>query len=165
MGRRVEAFALDRFAPLRLPLLANRLTRMMGRACRPLGLSAPAWRVIALLGETGALPIRQVRARSGIDKARLSRVTSQLCAQGFVELQATAGDRRQLSLVLTPRGREVRRDLMRLLIDLQRMLLRDIGSEEYQVFERVLDSLESKIKAPEFAGTDTIAPAAADCGA
>jgi DNA-binding MarR family transcriptional regulator len=158
----VDAFALDRFPPLRLPLLANRLTRMMGRACRPLGLSAPGWRVVALLGQPHAVPLREVLAQSGIDKARLSRVTTQLCAQGYIELQAAAGDRRRLSLELTPRGREVHRDLMRLLIDLQTMLLRDIGSEEYQVFERVLDSFESQIKSAE---PDTSPPAAADCRA
>jgi hypothetical protein len=101
-----DAFALDRFLPLRLPLLANRLTRMIGRACRPLGLSAPGWRVMALLGEEEALPIREVLARSGIDKARLSRVTSQLCAQGYIELKAAAGDRRRLILELTPRGKD-----------------------------------------------------------
>lgn len=36
-----DAFALERFLPLRLPLLANRLTRMMARAYRSLGHSAP----------------------------------------------------------------------------------------------------------------------------
>jgi DNA-binding MarR family transcriptional regulator len=106
-----------------------------------------------------------VQAQSGIDKARLSRATTQLCAQGYIELHATAGDRRRLSLELTPRGREVHRDLMRLLIDLQTMLLRDIGSDEYQVFERVLDSFESQLKAAEAAEPDRNAPAAADCGA
>lgn len=159
-----DAVALDRFPPLRLPLLANRLTRMMGRACRPLGLSAPGWRVIALLGQTGALPLREVLARSGIDKARLSRVTSRLCAQGYIEPQAIAGDRRRLILQLTPRGKEVHRDLIRVLIDLQTMLSRDIGSEEYRVFERVLDSFESQIKAAE-STPDAVGLAAADCGA
>lgn len=161
----VDAFALDRFPPLRLPLLANRLTRLMGRACRPLGLSAPGWRVVVLLDRTHAMPLREMLAKSGIDKARLSRVTTQLCAKGYIELQATAGDRRRLSLELTPRGREVHRNLLRLLTDLQTMLLRDIGSAEYQVFERVLDSFESQIKAAEAAERDRNAPAAADCEA
>jgi DNA-binding MarR family transcriptional regulator len=160
----VDAVALDRFPPLRLALLASRLTRMMSRAYRPLGLAAPGWRVIALLGQSGALPLGQVLARSGIDKARLSRVTSQLCAQGYIELHATAGDRRRLRLELTARGKEICRELMRLLSDLQTMLLRDIGREEYQVFERVLDSLESQIKVAESTVPDTILPAA-DCGA
>jgi DNA-binding MarR family transcriptional regulator len=161
----VDGFALHRFAPLRLPLLANRLTRMMGRACRPLGLSAPGWRVIVLLGQTDAVPLREVLAQSGIDKARLSRVTTQLCAQGLIDLHAAAGDRRRLSLALTPRGNKVRRDLMRLLTDLQTMLLRDIGGEEYRVFERVLDSVEAQVKAAETAAPDAITSAAADCGA
>jgi DNA-binding MarR family transcriptional regulator len=158
----VDAVALDRFPPLRLALLANRLTRMMGRACRPLGLSAPGWRVIVLLGQTDSLPLRELLARSGIDKARLSRVTTRLCGQGYIEPQATAGDRRRLSLELTPRGRKLHRELMQLLTNVQAMLLRDIGSEEYQVFERVLDSLESQSKAAESAAPDRIEPAAAD---
>lgn len=157
-----DALALDRFLPLRVPLLANRLTRLIGRACRPLGLSAPGWRVMALLGQKDALPLREVLARSGIDKARLSRVTSQLCAQGYIELQAAAGDRRRLILKLTPRGKEICRDLIRVLVDLQAMLLRSIASDEYEVFERVLDSVESQIKADGSSAYTTIAPAAAD---
>ena len=157
-------FLLDRFPPLRLALLANRFTRIMRRACRPLGLSVPGWRVVALLGQSGALPLRQVLIRSGIDKARLSRVTRQLCAQGYIELQTPADDRRRVSLELTPRGKEVHRELMRLLTDLQTMLLQNIGSEEYQVFGRVVDSLESQIKAAESAPA-AIGTAAADCGA
>ena len=163
MARVVETFTLDRFPPLRLSLLANRLTRMMARACRPLGLSAPGWRVIALLGQTDSLSLREVLAQSGIDKARLSRVTSELRAQGYIELQATAGDRRRLRLELTPRGKAVRRDLMRLLADLRAMLLGGIGSEEYQVFERVLDHLEAQSKAAALAASDQTAPVAADC--
>ena len=155
--RMVDAFALGRFPPLRVALLANRLTRMVGRACRPLGFSAPGWRVIVLVGPTGALPLSQVLAQSGIDKARLSRVTRELCARGYIELEATAGDRRRLSLKLTPRGKEVRRELMRVLTDIQTMLLRNVGHEEYQVFERVLDSLESQLQA---AVPDMVAPAA-----
>ena len=160
----VDVVALERFAPLRLALLGNRLTRMMRRACHPLGLSGPGWRVIALLGQTGALPLSQVLARSRIDKARLSRITSQLCAQGYIELQTPADDRRRISLVLTPRGKEVHRELMRLLTDLQTMLLRNIGSDEYQAFGRVVDSLESQIKAAESAPV-AVGTAAADSGA
>jgi MarR family transcriptional regulator, organic hydroperoxide resistance regulator len=161
--RMADAFALDCFLPLRLPLLANRLTLMMGRACRPLGLSAPGWRVMALLGQKDALPLREVLARSAIDKARLSRVTRRLCAQGYIEQRAIAGDRRRLTIHLTPRGQEVCRELMRVMRDLQTMLSTSIGSEEYDVFERVLDSIESQIKAAESGAQKAIAPAAADC--
>lgn len=52
---------------------------------------------------------------------------------------------------------------MRLLADL-RAMLRDIGSDEYKTFERVLDSRESQIKATESPVPHAITPAP-DCGA
>jgi DNA-binding MarR family transcriptional regulator len=159
--RMADAFALECFAPVRLPLLANRLTRIMGQACRPLGLSTPGWRIMALLGQEDAIPLRELQIRSGIDKARLSRVTSQLCARGYVEQQAVAGDRRRLILQLTRRGEEVCQDLKRVMLDVQKTLLASVGSEEYKVFERVLDRLESQIRAAESSAGDPTA--AADC--
>lgn len=157
-----HAFALDRFPPSRLPLLASRLTRMMGRACRPLGLSAPGWRIMALLSQKDAIPLREVAARSAIGKARLSRVTRALCAQGYIEQRSVARDRRRVILHLTPRGKEVCRDLVAVMLDLQTRLLGRIGNEDYKVFERVLDTVESQIKAAEAAARHPSVPAAAD---
>lgn len=144
-----DAFVLECFLPARLPLLANRLTRMMSQACRPLGLSAPGWRVMALLGQKDAIPLREMLARSAIDKARLSHATSKLSAKGYIEQRAFAGDRRRLVLHLTPRGKEVCRDLLQLMLDLQGMLSRRVGSEDYKAFERVLGILESQITVAE----------------
>ena len=118
-----HAFALDRFPPSRLPLLASRLTRMMGRACRPLGLTAPGWRIMALLSQKDAIPLREVAARSAIGKARLSRVTRALCAQGYIEQRNVSRDRRRVSLHLTPRGKDVCRDLVAVMLDLQTKLV------------------------------------------
>ena len=155
-----DAFALECFLPFRLPLVASRLTRMMERTCRPFGLSAPGWRIMALLGQTGAIPLREILARSAMDKVRISRATRRLRAQGYIEHQTVADDRRRVILQLTPRGKEVCRDLTRAVLDLQTMFVRIVGSEEYKVFEQVLHSLESQVKTAESSARNPIVPVA-----
>jgi DNA-binding MarR family transcriptional regulator len=155
-----DPFALEGFLPFRLPLVANRLTRMMERACRPLGLSAPGWRIMALLGQTGAIPLREILARSAMDKVRISRAARQLRAQGYIEHQTVADDRRRVILQLTPRGKEVCRDLTRAVLDLQTMFVRIVGSEEYKLFEQMLDRFESQVKTAESSACNPIAPVA-----
>ena len=147
--------ALERLLTLRLPLVANRLTRMMARACRSFGLSAPGWRIVVLLGQRGAMPLREIIVACGLDKVRLSRVTRQLLAQGYLEQRSVVDDRRQVMVELTPRGKEVCRDLMRVMLDLQATLLGSIGDEEYKIFERVLGRLESQAKAAASSARDT----------
>jgi len=46
VARVVDDFTLDRLLRLRLPSSANQLTRMMGWPCRPVGRSAPQWRML-----------------------------------------------------------------------------------------------------------------------
>ena len=147
--RMADVYAPEWFLPLRLPLLANRLTRMMARACRSLGLSAPGWRIVALLAQSGGMPRRDILTRCGMDKVRLSRVARRLRIQGYIEQRNVADDRRQVILELTPRGKEICQHVMRVMLDLQATLLGRIGSEEYNVFERVLDRFESQVKTAE----------------
>jgi DNA-binding MarR family transcriptional regulator len=155
-----HAFALEGFLPFRLPLVASRLTRIMERTCRPFGLSAPGWRIMALLGQTGAVPLREILNRSEMDKVRVSRAARQLRAQGYIEHQTVADDRRRVILQLTPRGKEVCRDLMRAVLDLQTMFVRIVGSEEYKLLEQMLDRFESQVKAAESPARKPIASVA-----
>lgn len=138
-----DAYAPECFLPLRLPFLASQLTRMMARACRSLGLSLPGSRIVALLGQRESVPRREVLTRCGMDKTRLTRVTRRLRAQGYIEQRNVPDDRRQVTLELTPRGKEICRDLKRVMLDLHATLVGMVGSEEYKAFERVLDRFES----------------------
>ena len=78
-----------------------------------------------------------------MDKVRLTRVTRRLRAQGYIEQRNVPDDRRQVILALTPRGKEICRDLKRVMLDLHATLVGMVGSEEYKTFERVLDRFES----------------------
>jgi DNA-binding MarR family transcriptional regulator len=133
---------------------------MMERACRPFGLSAPGWRIMALLGQTGAIPLREILTRSAMDKVRVSRAARRLRAQGYIEHVTVEDDRRRVILHLTPRGEEVCRELMRAVLDLQTMFVRIVGSEEYKLFEQLLDRFESQSKTAESPVRSPIAPVA-----
>ena len=154
-----DAYAPECFLPLRLPLLASRLTGMMTRACRSLGLSLPGSRIVALLGQKESVPRRELLARCGMDKVRLSRVTRRLRAQGYIEQRNVPDDRRQVILALTPRGKEICRDLKRVMLDLHATLVGMVGSEEYKAFERVLDRFESEAAGRVLRATSNRPPA------
>jgi DNA-binding MarR family transcriptional regulator len=91
-----------------------------------------------------------------MDKVRVSRAARQLRVQGYIEQRMAEDDRRQVILQLTPRGKEVCRDLTRAVRDLQTTLFGSVGSDEYEVFERVLNTFESHAKMAESSACESI---------
>jgi hypothetical protein len=60
-----RATALERYLPIRLSVVASRLTRVIWRVYGPrFGLSAPEWRAIAVLARFGAMPLVDVMHRA-----------------------------------------------------------------------------------------------------
>ena len=138
-----DAFALEQFLPFRIAILGNRLTRMMARTNRSLGLSGPGWRIIALLGQHGAMPLREVMPRVAMDKVRLSRVVRSLHDAGVINRLFVSDDRRRSTLELTEGGQELYRQLAELGLALQLDLLATLAPEERAALDRALGAIET----------------------
>jgi len=68
-------------------------------------------RAIYFVGRNPGLPVSELLDILKITKQSLSRVLSQLVAEGFIEQRAGERDRRQRLLELTEKGRELERQL------------------------------------------------------
>lgn len=75
--------------------------------------SAPQMRVLVLLWTGEPLNLSAVAEGLGVNASNASRTCDRLVAAGLVERAASAVDRRQVVLALTPTGRELVERLMR----------------------------------------------------
>lgn len=104
----MTAFDLDDFLPYRLAVLASRVsTAFSKRYGRRFGLSIPEWRVIAHLSQADAVSVREIHERVDMDKSKVSRAAARLETAGIVSKQASATDKRLVSLSLTDKGRQI----------------------------------------------------------
>nr|WP_111301836.1 MarR family winged helix-turn-helix transcriptional regulator [Paracoccus saliphilus] len=131
-------FHLDQFLPYRLSLAAAEVShRFSARYAAEAGLSIPEWRVLAHLGHSGAVSVRDITQRVHLDKSVVSRAASRLQEAGLVAKSDHEEDRRLIVLELTPHGRALMDRLAGVAEGFQQEL-RDLLGEDAPAFERGL---------------------------
>ncbi|WP_198371729.1 MarR family winged helix-turn-helix transcriptional regulator [Roseomonas rosulenta] len=102
----MSSFDLYAFLPYRLSVASNLVSRLFARRyAEEFGLTIAEWRVMAVVGADGTASAAAVRARTGMDKAKVSRAVAGLLERRLVKRIAHPGDRRLEPLALTSAGR------------------------------------------------------------
>ena len=131
---------LERFLPYRLNVLASLTSNALAQIyAERFGLSIPAWRVIATLGQYDVRTARDIAAHGVMHKSTVSRAVSALEKRGLVVRRPNLEDRREEWLALTPEGRAI---------------YEAVAPEAVAVEERLLSVLTSDERAMLFVATD-----------
>ena len=144
--RQFRGFDLGRFLPFRLTVLSNRMTRRVARSYgQRFKLSASEWRIIAVLGECGAMSANSVMRQTTMDKVRVSRSVAALLKAGYLTRSADARDRRRAVLDLTPKGTAIYRQIVPLVQEVEAGILASLSPEERFGLDRVLGKIEAQL--------------------
>jgi DNA-binding MarR family transcriptional regulator len=73
---------------------------------RPLGLTTPAWRVIAVLQEKDGISVRDLAQRTVIDVSNLSKLITAMSGHGLVTKKRSTEDARVMLVCITEQGRK-----------------------------------------------------------
>lgn len=120
---------------------AERLRHVsLERAMAPLGVTLAQWRALAVIRRLGSCPMTTVSRLSGIDRTTLTRAVDQLVAEGLVERQGLATDRRQVILALTKAGSKAYERALRILVDRSAADTFDIPKAKLREAVRVLQA-------------------------
>lgn len=142
-------FDLDLFTPYRLARAAQAVSEDFARVYRArFGLSVAEWRVLAHVNNTGSqengeasgVSVRDVEARVGLDKSKVSRAAARLEARGLLSKCPSNTDRRLVALALTSAGRAMMAELLPLAQAYQLQLAEKLGGE-FERFDAVLEQL------------------------
>lgn len=137
-------FALDRFLPYQLAVIAARVSREFSTVyAERFGLTIPEWRVIVHLHNAGPVSVREIHARVDMDKSKVSRAASRLEAAGLITKEPNPDDRRLLRLALTEKGQAVMAELAPLALAFEERVLERLG-EDAPTFRALLDRLLEK---------------------
>jgi DNA-binding MarR family transcriptional regulator len=137
-----EGVHLEHFITYRLNVLSNMMNRQIGRMLnQQFDISLPDWRVLAILGRFQNMSVRDVAARSQMDKAMVSRSVARLVKRDLVSSQATANDGRLVALSLTVAGQEMYAAIMPIALERQQHLSDCLTDEERVAFDRAIDKL------------------------
>ena len=137
---------LQQFLPYLLSITSNAVSGRIALEYRSrFGLSVPEWRVMAVLGDAGALTQRDLTKRTLMDKVAVNRACKVLEDRGFAERQPNELDGRSHLLELTAEGRGIHDQIMPLAVEMERRLFVNFMPEEMEHLRGFLAKLRSQV--------------------
>ncbi|WP_370189650.1 MarR family winged helix-turn-helix transcriptional regulator [Qipengyuania sp.] len=131
MSRRQPAQLLADFLPYQLSIASNAVsTRIAEQYRKRFALKTTEWRVMAVLGDHGALTQRELTQQTLMDKVPVNRACRRLEDRGLVQRSPNAKDGRSHLLELTAEGRAVHDGIMPLARKIESELFSVLSEEE-----------------------------------
>lgn len=132
------------FAAYRVERVHARLTAQGGAIlAREAGLTLRQWWVIADIVETKATTATELSELTDVDKGLLSRNLKALGEAGLVSVTKDPTDMRRHFIALTEKGQDLYRKTLPVMNQRNAHLTANVEQEEYEVFLRVLDKIET----------------------
>jgi DNA-binding MarR family transcriptional regulator len=136
---------LEEFLPYRVNVVASLVSRAMSRIySKRHGIGVPEWRVIATLGQYGAMTGKAIGTHSHMHKTKVSRAVAHLEGRKLVGRRINRVDMRESFLSLTPAGREVYDDLVPIALAFARHLMDVVDPADRAAFDRALRQLTER---------------------
>ncbi len=127
------------FLPYLLSLTSNAVSSRVAEAYRArFGLRIAEWRVMAVLGDAGALTQRELTSATLMDKVAVNRACKELEDRGLAARTANARDGRSHHLELTDDGRAMHARIMPLALEMEVRLFDSFSPEERATFRTLL---------------------------
>jgi DNA-binding MarR family transcriptional regulator len=146
---------LERFLPYRLNVLASLTSNALAQIyAERFGLSIPAWRVVATLGQYDVRTARDIAAHGVMHKSTVSRAVSALEQRGLIVRRPNQDDRREELLALTAQGREIYDALAPQALAFEDRLVAVLTDEEQETLVALIDklSVHARVLAPDQEG-------------
>lgn len=133
-------------------LLLYRLYRLLAVASEPVnrlcegvhGITRREWRLVALLGQHGALRSSQLAERALLDRARTSKAVSSLVGKGLLVRSSGAGDARHVVLSLTEHGRQLHDQVLPQVRAINGQLLQALAADQVAALDDSLARLQQQ---------------------
>lgn len=140
-------FYLQEFLPYRL----YRLSESAGIGFRSVykdraGLTRPQWRVLATLGEAGAMTATRLGQHTGMHKTKVSRAIAALEMRRWVVREKHENDRRFEDVTLTKTGNAAYADLANQAFEYNENILKNASASERADIEKGLKTLENLMR-------------------
>ena len=138
--------SLAEFMPYRLSVTSNAVSDLIAGEYRAqFGLKIPEWRIMAVLGDAGALTQRQLVAATLMDKVAVNRACKVLEMRDLVARIPNASDGRSHHLELTAQGRTMHGQIMPLAVEMYEKVFACLSERETDKLRSILAKLLASV--------------------
>jgi DNA-binding MarR family transcriptional regulator len=138
-------FELGQYLPYLVNRAGVRLAVNFARDLRRHGVLLQEWRVLAALAAHGPQRLSDLAALTSIDLSTLSRLVGRMTRGKLVERGRMNGDRREVQVKLTAKGRSTTRAIIPMARRYERLALGGFSDDETRMLKRLLVRLYSNL--------------------
>lgn len=130
---------LEDFLPYQLSVTSNAVSSLIAQRYRVrFGLKVTEWRVMAVLGDSGAMTQRALAEATLMDKVVVNRACKVLEYRGLVRRQPNAQDGRSHHLELTEEGHAIHEEVMPMAVGMEETIFKVLEPAEKEAFREML---------------------------
>jgi DNA-binding MarR family transcriptional regulator len=138
--------SLAEFLPYQLSVTSNAVSGRIAQEYRSrFGLSIPEWRVMAVLGDSGARTQRELTRLTIMDKVAVNRACKVLEERGLARREPNAQDGRSHLLELSEAGLAMRGQIMPLALAMEKQLFAKFTDAERNQFRDLLARVRAEV--------------------
>ena len=143
----VRSSRLAEFLPYLLAVTAEAVSDVIAEDYRArFDLKLPEWRVLAVLGDAGALTQRELVGATQMDKVAVNRACKVLADRGLVRRSPNDRDGRSHHLELTAEGRATHQQLMPQALAIERRVFADLSESERRQLVQLLARVRHTVR-------------------
>ena len=101
---------------------------------------------IYAIGPDEPKTMKQIAETLGVAVSTPTRTIDRLLRKGFINRTVGEKDRRQLLIELTPKGKELLKDIDKENLEITRTMLRGLSDEEIDTFKKILSKISENIE-------------------
>lgn len=144
---------LSDFLPYLMSVSTNAVSDLVaGKYRERFGLKIPEWRVMAVLGDAGALTQRDLAGATRMDKVAVNRACKVLEERGLAARSPNDRDGRSHHLELTDAGQAMHAEIMPLALGMEKQLFSVLTAQERRDFKAVLARINDQVRKLESMG-------------
>jgi len=136
-------FVLNKFFPYKVRTFYRAVSDAVKNVyVERFGLGIFEWRTMAVLNEYEPLPAKEIVARSSLDKVNVSRAIAGLQKSKLLERHIDPTDRRRVLLRLTPKGKKTMKEVVPLVLEVEKQVLCGLSQEEREQLLSLMAKVE-----------------------
>jgi DNA-binding MarR family transcriptional regulator len=139
-------------------LLEDRYNQDFVKAMRPLRVTVPRFRTLAVLMELSDLTVNELARHSSIERSALSRLLDQLEGEGLIVRRQKSADKRALAIRITDAGRAAYRTMRPVRREVLRRATDGIAPEDVELMLSVVQRMLRNLEGGEAPRTSVTAP-------
>ncbi|MFF2481717.1 MarR family winged helix-turn-helix transcriptional regulator [Paenibacillus sp. NPDC058071] len=136
---------LEKYIGVNVQRAALRLNNFYQKVVNPFEITIDQWEILVVLWEKEGITQKELAERLHKDPTNVARMLFKLEKKSFIYRVVHETDRRSLRVYLTPKGNEIRDDILEPSIEAYKNTIKGLSEEEVATFIRILNVISNNV--------------------